>query len=139
MKLKRFSELNAKIDVETNQLYTQEPFETFLGAPCELLGRKEVTETVANKEVTNTYFVHNFSPSEFQEGTAVDYTDLEYIEESKPTQDLSCKAWSALAFNRSENRIVSISGWSVWKSDSGKKERWLTKLKNEFSNVPMIN
>lgn len=139
MELKRFSELNAQIDIENNQVYTREPFETFLGAPCQLLGRKEVSQVVANKEITNTYFVHDFNPSEFKEGTKVDYTDLEYLTYSKPTQDLSCKGWSALAFDRSQNQIVSVTGWSVWASDQGKKERWISKLKNQYSNVPMID
>lgn len=139
--LKLFSELNARIDLSSNLVYSYEPFETFLGAPCKLLGRKEIKigETFpSKKEVKATMFVHSFSPSDFKEGEKVEYTDLEIITHTKPTRDLADKAWSALAFNRSMNKIVSITSWSIWASDSGKKERWLSKLKNKYSNVPMI-
>lgn len=133
----RFSQLNALIDTEKNHIVTESPIECFLKAPCKLLGKVPASEY--NVKHCDWLFVHSFNPSELKEGTAIQHTDLEWISHSKPTQDLSCKSWSAIAFDRSQNEIVSGKSWSVWASDSGIKERWLKSLQNKYSNIPVIS
>ena len=136
MTILRFSELDTFIDTESNKVASRSPIEYFLGAPCQLLGKQDAKEwTTINYDVL---FIHSFNPSEMEEGTAIKYTNLEYIEESKPTSDLSDKAWSAIAFDRKENQVCSVKGWSVWASDKGVKERWLESLQIEYSTVPTI-
>jgi hypothetical protein len=133
----KFSQLNARINPEKNLVVTESPIETFLGAPCTLLG--QIPASAYEVEHVENLFVHEFNPSEFKEGKKIPYTDLEYITHSKHTNDLSDKSWSALAFNRAENKIVSGKGWSVWASDRHVEDRWLKQLQNEYSNVPMMD
>ena len=136
MSILRFSELDAFIDTEQNKVACRKPLEEFLGAPCQLLGKQEASKwTTINYEVL---FIHSFNPSEFFAGHKIKYTDLEYIEYSKPEPDISCKSWSGVAFSRSENKVYSVKGWSVWASDRGVKEKWLESLQIKFNNLPNI-
>ena len=136
MSILRFSELDVFIDTEQNKLASRKPMEEFLGAPCELLGKQDASEwTTINYDVV---FVHRFDPSEMEEGTPIKHTDLEYLTYSKPEPDISCKSWSAIAFDRVENQVYSTKGWSVWASDQGIKERWLETLQIQYNKVPTI-
>lgn len=129
----RFSELQMFIDTEKNEIIAESPIKYFMGAPCTLLGKSE-----CDVKHLDYLFVHSFNPSELEEGIKIEHTDLEYLTYSKPTQDLSCKRWSAIAFNRDENKIVSYKEWSVWASDRDIKKRWIENLQNKFSNIHRI-
>ena len=131
-----FSQLDCHIDVTKNQILSKTPIKEFFESPCLLLGKCSAKGLFHYQEWA---FVHKFNPGDMKPGRALDYTNLEILVATKQCSDLKDKVFSALAFNRNENKIVSMKEWSIWASDQFIETRWKEQLIIEYNTVPLFS